>query len=412
MSEQASNGQSQDDGQTHDLFLPVIQPQWVTSPEQLQERIASWLTQDILAIDTEFMRTRTYYAIPGLIQIADQHGAYLIDPLLVPDLRPLGELLRAPGPLKVMHSMTEDILLLHRITGELPVHIYDTQVAETFLGATSSLGFQRFVQERLGVLLDKNETRSDWLARPLSEEQILYAAQDVVFLLEAVKRQMPSIREKGLYDHVLEECDAWVQQIYSNEVDLELSYLKVRGAWELNRLQQCILKHLVMFRDQRARDKDVPRNWICEDHVLTLIARRAPESMGDMRAIRGVPDSTVRRFGEPMVALVQAIASSGIEGFEVIERPVFGHELDIYKKMKRLVEHVAEQTGFSTGLLGPKKQIELLLIQVVRKKDPTLTPFFQGWRKSYVGNALLAQLLESPPPSSRQANQWKRMLPE
>ena len=231
----------------------VIQPQWVTTPEQLQERIASWLTQDLLAIDTEFVRTRTYYAQPGLIQIADRQGAYLIDPLQLTDLSSLGVLLRAPGPLKILHSMTEDILLLQRMTGAVPVNVYDTQIAETFLGASSSLSFQRFVQQSLGILLDKSETRSDWVARPLSDEQILYAAQDVVYLLAAVQKQLEQIRANNLYDAVLEECADWVQQIIDSELDVDSAYLRVRGGWDLNRLQQRILKHLVRYRDQRAK---------------------------------------------------------------------------------------------------------------------------------------------------------------
>lgn len=390
----------------------VIQPQWVTTPEQLQERIASWMTQDLLAIDTEFVRTRTYYAQPGLIQIADRQGAYLIDPLQLTDLRPLGELLRAPGPLKILHSMTEDILLLQRMTGAVPVNVYDTQIAETFLGASSSLSFQRFVQQQLGILLDKTETRSDWVARPLSDEQILYAAQDVVYLLAAVQKQLEQVRENNLYDSVLEECADWVQQIIDSELDVDNAYLRVRGGWDLNRLQQRILKHLVRYRDQRAKDKDVPKPWIIDDQTLIQIARRSPENLRELQSVKELKESTIRRLGENLILLVQtAVEASGIEPFEEIDAPVAGRELETYKKMKTLTEQIAVQSGFSTTLLAPKKQLEQLLIHVLRKKKPELTPFFAGWRKAVIGDALLAQLQDVKPPTKktlkeRAASEW------
>lgn len=385
----------------------AVQPQWVTTPEQLQGLIAHWKSQDLLAIDTEFVRTRTYYAQPGLIQIADAQTVYLIDPLQLTDLKALGELLRAPRPLKILHSMTEDILLLHRMTGEIPVHVYDTQIAECFLGASSSLSFQRFVQQKLGILLDKTETRSDWTARPLSEEQILYAAQDVVYLMAAMQRQLEQVRAQDLYESVLEECEAWVQQIIAAELDDENGYLRVRGGWDLNPMQQRVLKQLVSFRDRRAKEKDVPKSWVLDDLLLLQIARRSPENLRELQSVKDIKESTIRRLGERLILLVQAAKQAGDgEPFDEIDAPVAGNEVPVFKKMKALADKRGPFSGFPTSLLAPKKQLEQLLIQVLRKKGTELTPFFSGWRKDVIGDDLLA-LLNGAAKSMQLKSNWK-----
>ena len=141
-----------------------------------------WLKQPLIALDTEFMRTETFYPIPGLIQVADEHQCYLIDPLQVDDMSPLVELLRAPEVLKVLHAGNEDIELFRHSYGVIPAPLFDTQIGAAFVGWGFSMGLQRLVAHALDVELGKGETTSDWLQRPLTPEQEHYAALDVAYL--------------------------------------------------------------------------------------------------------------------------------------------------------------------------------------------------------------------------------------
>eukprot|EP01155_Anaeramoeba_flamelloides_P048825 Anaeramoba_flamelloidesc41233_g2_i3.p3 GENE.c41233_g2_i3~~c41233_g2_i3.p3 ORF type:complete len:204 (-),score=48.86 c41233_g2_i3:35-646(-) len=157
-------------------------PVRINDDATLAEHAERWLAQPLLALDTEFMRTETFYPIPGLIQVADEQGCYLIDPLKVKDMAPLARVLAAPEVLKVVHAGSEDLELFRHSYGVLPSPLYDTQIGAAFVGWGFSMGLQRMVSEVLEVELGKGETTSDWLQRPLTPEQEHYAALDVAYL--------------------------------------------------------------------------------------------------------------------------------------------------------------------------------------------------------------------------------------
>jgi ribonuclease D len=374
-------------------------PIWLRTPEQLMQAVDRWMHLDAIALDTEFMRVRTYYSLPGLIQIADDDAVYLIDPLEVTDLTPLKPLLVASTPLKIIHSMTEDVLLLEHLLGTVPHPVYDTQIAGNFLGASDSQGFQSFVQAQLGVELDKSETRSDWLARPLSEAQIRYAVQDVYYLLRAYRRQLQQIVERGWHDAVMEECDSVLKQILRSEHETDLAYLKLRGAWDLNPLQQRILKPLVCWRDELARSKNLPKSWVCEDQVLIEIARLQAGSPEALHRVKGLKEAAVRRHGEAIMECVQqALDAKDIGSFIRVDRPVHGIEMQIYRELKMIVEKQSEAQRLAMSLLGPKRHLEQLIFHYLRFRQDSLTPYFSGWRRSIVGDALLQCLRTRQPP--------------
>ncbi len=377
----------------HANTAAIPAPHWVTTIEQLQDCVAYLMQQEVIALDTEFLRTRTYYAIPGLIQLADTQRVYLIDPVVLSDLGALKPLMIAPRPLKLIHSMTEDVLLLEHILGVVPRPLYDTQVAASFLGEAGSQGFQAFVREQLGEELDKSETRSDWTLRPLSEEQIRYAVQDVVYLLRAYHKQHQQICEKGLLDSVMEECDSLLRQILQNEYETDLSYLKLRGAWELNRVQQRILKPLVRWRDEVARHKDKPKSWICDDQTLIRIAKQQADSIEQLRKVREIKDATIKRYGEVITECVQQVLDTEEpEDFQLVDKPISGRELIVYRELKLRVEQCANWHGLPVSLVGPKKQLEQLIFHYIRRKQDSLTSFFTGWREPVVGEVLLEHL--------------------
>ena len=167
--------------------------QMIIDQNDLPDLLTQWSKASHLAIDTEFIRTNTFLAKPGLIQIADQHGVYLIDPLAITDLSGLVSILENPDIIKVMHAMSEDVDLLFHSLGARINRVFDTQIAAAFAGIGASLGYQNLVMQVLNVTLDKGETRSDWLQRPLSDSQLSYAAMDVVYLMKLYEALTPKL---------------------------------------------------------------------------------------------------------------------------------------------------------------------------------------------------------------------------
>ena len=178
----------------------------IKEPSRLQEKIHYWMQLPFIALDTEFLRVDTFHPIPGLIQVCDDTGVYLIDPIEITDLSLLKPLLLGKT-IKVMHSMSEDVVLFQRISDCIPENIFDTQVACAVLGQGISLSYQNFIERYLGLVIDKGETRSDWTKRPLSDSQLEYAAKDVHYLYEVYPQIQEKLDERGFSGVVQQECE-------------------------------------------------------------------------------------------------------------------------------------------------------------------------------------------------------------
>ncbi len=174
----------------------TIQINWITSNTQLNERCAHWNTLPFIALDTEFIRVDTFYPIAGLLQVSDGVSTFLIDPLLIDDWQPLAQVFSNQQVVKVLHACGEDLEVFSLLTGALPVPLFDTQVAAGYLNIGFSMGYSRLVQHVLGIELPKGETRSDWLQRPLSDLQVLYAAQDTEYLVDVYQALLAQLSEQ------------------------------------------------------------------------------------------------------------------------------------------------------------------------------------------------------------------------
>lgn len=169
---------------TKEMFVTAPEIQWIRDDASLAQQCREWRTQPYLALDTEFMRVDTFYPAAGLVQVGDGRQEWLIDPLLIQDWSPFAELLEDERVVKVLHACSEDLEVFLRLTGSLPVPLFDTQLAAAYLGMAHSMGYSKLVKEVLDIDLPKDETRSDWLQRPLTEMQMRYAADDVQHLAQ------------------------------------------------------------------------------------------------------------------------------------------------------------------------------------------------------------------------------------
>ena len=168
---------------------------WIASDDELARAVASWPA--LIGLDTEFLRTNTYFPVPGLYQVAAGDEVCLIDPLAIDDWRPFTQYLSSPGTMQIMHACQEDLELLHHHLGVTPTNIFDTQFANAFISEDFSLSYAALVARLLQVELPKHETRSNWLQRPLSDEQLRYAVEDVVYLVPLYERLRDEMQLRG-----------------------------------------------------------------------------------------------------------------------------------------------------------------------------------------------------------------------
>ncbi|MDX1452915.1 MAG: ribonuclease D [Oleiphilaceae bacterium] len=366
---------------------------WVDTQQALIEWVEKWADLSVIAIDTEFMRTNTYYAKPGLIQFATPSEVCLVDPLEIEDLSVLSPLLTNSDQTKVMHSMSEDIELLHHICGVVPVQVFDTQIAAAFLGLGPALGYQALVSSQLGEELDKSETRSDWLQRPLTAQQLDYAIKDTHFLIELYDALAPQLEQKDLYQSVIDEGRLLIEQNVAGWLHNDDAYLRLRGAWDLPPRKQQLLKKLVSWRDRMARDHNLPKSWVFSDAHLLQIAQKETRNPHALWKLDRVKPKSVKRFGDTLCQLVRDFEPTDAP-FRLVPRPLKGREMELYKRLKKLVARVAEREGIAAQILGSRKMLERVVIDLYRDKGEALPEEFNGWRKPLLGEPLRAAVAE------------------
>lgn len=350
---------------------------WIDSNAALEQYCEQWHSQRLIALDTEFMRSKTYYPIAGLLQFNDGHANYLLDPLAVSDYAPLAELFDQDDIVFALHSASEDLEVLNQQVGHLPQTICDTQIACALDGPDFSMGYARAVQDKLDVDLPKSETRSDWLQRPLSKSQIMYAALDVEYLFQLATTLIESLSAKNRLDYVFEEGQGLLQA-YKVIQDPELSYKRVRGAWKLNARQLYCLQSLSRWRELAAQARDVPRNQIIKENVLLELAKRMPESKRELGKISDLSEKASRRYGDRIIELVQAARELEASALpEPLPMPLSKAATQILKDLRARIEEVAEQVNIASEILLKKKDYEALVRQFL---EAGKVESLSGWR--------------------------------
>lgn len=291
--------------------------------------------------------------------------------------------------------MSEDVDLLFHSVGAKITCVFDTQIAASFLGLGPALGYQNLVAEVLSVELDKGETRSDWLQRPLTQSQLHYAALDVIYLLKLYGVLKSRLLESGYFKALFDETNFLVNQVFSAWESPDLAYLKLRGAWELNEEAQRLLQALVVWRDATAFRENIPKPWVFNDASLIDIVRMMPTVPADLKRIKGIQGKSIRRFSEELVSKIQQFEFDRSTQFKMIDAPVKSEELVIYRRIKSEVAKISKQTGIPAQLLGSRKMLEGLVIHCNRHKNETLTPEYLGWREQLMGDSLRYALFES-----------------
>jgi ribonuclease D len=356
----------------------------IDSADALTAFVGRATSANSIALDTEFMREKTYRAELCLLQVAAGAEAVCIDPLAVADLSPIAPLLSSPDVVKIMHAARQDLEVLLPAVG-LVLPVFDTQIAAALAGHPSQVGYAELARRLLGVELPKAHTRTDWARRPLSAEQQEYALDDV--------RHLPALR-----DGLLETLDAkgrvaWLEEELAAlanadalKVAPEDAWRKVKGLPALDAGRQALVQALAAWRERRAIDRNRPRGWILDDVLLREIALRLPRTPEALAALPEMQESVVRKCGEELLTMVrEAGIADPPPPLPRRERPDPA-VLALVKRLGDMAADVAKQLEISPEVLATRRELEKL---AAGRRDVSL---LRGWREKVLGGKLLAAL--------------------
>jgi ribonuclease D len=367
---------------------PDITYQWIDSDAALAELCKSLSTQSAIALDTEFVRTRTYYPHIGLLQIADKNGVYLIDPLAIDNAQPMADVLTNPAIVKVVHACSEDLEVFHYAFGVLPESLFDTQVAAGFAGYGASIGYANLLREIKHIDIPKQETRSDWLQRPLSDAQLRYAALDVEYLLEIYRGLVAKLQQQQRLLWVESDCQGMINKLRNTHHE-NTYYTRVKSAWKLDAEQLTVLAAICRWREGQAKKNDVPRSRIVKDVSLFDIALKLPMDMQQLKRIQEISPRFLDVLGkEFLTVVIETLNDTGYYK-EPLDRPLTSAQNTTLKSLKAEVRQVAESLDLPPELLVRKKDYEALIRSAPRYYLPES---LRDWRQEIIGDRLLQKV--------------------
>ena len=354
---------------------------WVTGDEALAATVATW--GNVIGLDTEFIRTDTFFPLPGLYQIIAGGQIYLLDPLTINDWSGFVELLENPQVVIVMHACGEDLELIRHHMGAIPTNIFDTQVAHAFLSTNFSTSYANLVSELLDEDLAKHETRSDWRARPLTDDQIRYASEDVIYLPELYRVLREGLRDSGR--------EQWFVELMRDRGryqpgDPDEHYRNNKRAWRLAGDDLAVLQRLTAWRERLAMTEDVPRKRIVWDEHLLDFAR--VQELTEQTVRETVPKTIAQRYAEQLLAEHR----HGREGDPLprLEQPLSARQAEVGKQLRDVARTCAEGLALSPELLARKRDIEECLRHFSATGE--LSDAYSGWRGRLVGDEFQAIL--------------------
>ena len=361
----------------------------------LQTMIDQCADAEVLTIDTEFIRQRTYYPILGLFQLYNGSDTFLIDPLVIADLSPLWQLLDKQAV--VLHACSEDLDVFLTEAKKIPDLFHDTQIAASFAGLGPSLGFAGLVAEVENITLDKGASRSNWLARPLSQTQLNYAAADVYHLMPCWRMLKTKLEQLGYYDFYLQELDN-IRQRKLKKKNPKTIYKQFKNASLLTSRQLATLRALAEWREINAVERDMAVNFVVKEAHLFEIAKHQPQSLRDLSNL-GLLPIEIKRHGKLLLDIVKQTAN--LSDAELPSQLTRINDFPGYKKVvqeiKTQISAVSEQTKIPAEMMGSKKIVDELLSwhwkltdeQRALAEKPML---LRNWRAQLVGNSVLAFL--------------------
>lgn len=361
---------------------------YVDTPEKLADLCQQINKVSWLALDTEFLREKTYYPQFCLLQLATPEWVACVDPLALPNLDTLFDALYNPAIVKVFHSCRQDLEIFLQLTGRLPTPIFDTQVAAPLLGFQDNPGYAMLVSSLLNINLTKAHTRADWSKRPLNAEQIQYAADDVIYLCSIYQIVLKKLADLGRAD--------WLNNDFAElanpalyQVAPEQAWLRIKGKNKLTGKQLSVIQVLAEWRERTAQAENRPKSWLLRDELMFDVAKLQPESVADLAQVRGMNERTANRYGKELCQLITGAKNRAPISLQQKGRSPkkTQHQEAILDMLTALVRIRAEENELNPSILATRKDLEVLLME-----DDEDCPLLHGWRYSMAGKELVGLL--------------------
>ena len=357
---------------------------YIDNEPKLKKMCNRLASEKYIAVDTEFLREKSYFSKLALIQIAVTDSVYFVDPIAIDNLSPLFDIFRSPDTLKVFHAAGQDLEALFHRQQCVPSPIFDTQIAASLLGQGEQMGYAALVRRLLNIELKKGAARTDWMKRPLSPNQLQYAADDVRYLLQIypiLADKLEALGRQGWIESELIE----LTNPDRYEVNPDATWMKVKGAGKLKPNQLNVLKHIASWREITAMKKNIPKRWVLSDEALLDISITQPCDAAEITDNRLLKGKISQRNIE---AILSAVARASREPKShwpqsLNRKPPTPKEeatIDILMAVCRLQ---AEQHQLSPGQITSRGE----LLKIIRNEREL--PLFKGWRLKIAGETVL-----------------------
>ena len=357
----------------------------ITTTNALAAIVERYQSASFLAVDTEFMREKTYYPQLCLIQISDGKEAVCIDPLAQGlELDALWNLMRNEAIFKVFHAAHQDLEIFLNLMGDLPRPVYDTQIAAMVMGQGDQVGYDKLVKAVLDHDIDKTSRFTDWSKRPLSDRQIAYALDDVIFLARLYPIIINQLEKQGRFAWLTDEFDRLASpDAYRTIPENAWKRIKIRHMKPSALLR---LMHLAAWREREAQTRNLPRNRIVRDETLIDLAGTNPENRGAFSKIRNFPGGTDGKLIDPVLRVLAKAAIASLDDVPVQEngkrpkRP----PVAIMELLRVLLKHVSDDHGIAPRLIASTDDLEALALD-----DNAPIRALDGWRRDIFGTPAL-----------------------
>lgn len=360
--------------------------QYITQQDQLYDLYAAMASTDTYALDTEFIKVNTLRPCLGLLQINANGQVFLLDGKTL-DLTDLW-LLVFNARLNVLHACSEDLDLIHYYANQKPLaNVFDTQMGLAFLGHGLQLSYQQALSQELGIQIDKGETRSDWLARPLRPEQLHYAANDVVHLPALAQTVRDQLLQKDLWELVLEDCSTCAQEI-ATETPLTELYLDVAN-FRYNRKQLAQLQQLCVWREQIARATDQPKSFILKNSTMVDLLEKQPINAYQLQRIKDLRPNILREHGKTILDLMHYLPDHSVWPAR-LPRPLRYKNNELLDQVQQYVSTLSASIQVPSEVLLRKKWLGAMINLVATKEDENKLPaYLLGWRYEMLTRPIL-----------------------
>lgn len=373
--------------------------QFIQDQAGLDQVLAQMDQCSVYALDTEFIKVDTLWPKLGVFQINVCGNVYLLDGTTL-DLTEFFKRLFAAQQ-NIFHACGEDIDLIYHYTQQKSLsNVFDTQVGMAFLGHGLQVSYQNALKQMLDVEIEKDQTRSNWLARPLSHEQLLYAANDVHYLVHLGDQIKQELKQKHLLDLALEDCRFMTREI-GEETPTALLYQEV-GNYRHSRRQLMQLQQLAVWREQIAKALNIPRSFIMKNSTMINLVEKNPKNMFQLSTVKDLRANIIRDHGKMILDLLKFLPDQS-EWPLRLARPIRHSSSEVGTKIDAIIQNVVDETSIPKEVLMRKKWMNALYQHVVFHNDEQDLPeFLLGWRYDHLTKPLVELLRQDESYLSRQ----------